>query len=63
MGIHGSALIESGPGIREIENKKGSPLTLGYIKKGMPKVFQRCEIVISILRLLVRATESSKEYY
>ena len=28
MGIHGSALIESGPGIREIENKK--------IRKGVP---------------------------
>src|SRR3984957_337699 len=35
----------------------------GYIKKEMPKVFRRCEIVISILRLLVRVTESSKEYY
>ena len=35
----------------------------GYIKKGTPKVFRRCEIVIIILRRLVRVNESSKEYY
>src|ERR1700720_4086274 len=34
-----------------------------YIKKGTPKVFQHCEIVIIILRRLVRVNESSKEYY
>src|ERR1700720_3369770 len=35
----------------------------GYKKKGTPKVFRRCEIVIIILRPLVRVNESSKEYY
>ena len=35
----------------------------GYIKKAMPKVFQRCEIVRNSLRLRVRVTKSSKEYY
>src|SRR6202040_4407235 len=35
----------------------------GYIKKGTPKEFRHCEIVIIILRRLVRVTESSKEYY
>ena len=34
-----------------------------YIKKGTPKVFRRCEIVIIILRRLMRVNESSKEYY
>ena len=29
-----------------------------YIKKGTPKVFQRCEIVGNILRLRVRVTKS-----
>ena len=29
-----------------------------YIKKGMPKVFRRCEIVGNILRLRVRVTKS-----
>ena len=35
----------------------------GYIKKGAPKVFRHCKIVIIILRRLVRVNESSKEYY
>src|ERR1700720_1512977 len=30
-GIHGSTLIESGSKIHEIENKKGSPLTISLI--------------------------------
>ena len=33
-----------------------------YIK-GMPKVFRHCEIIRNILRLRVRVTKSSKEYY
>ena len=40
-----------------VESSTGRGLK-DYIKKGMPKVFRRCEIVGNILRLRVRVTKS-----
>ena len=57
---------QDGQDIRIVKCNTGRVLLYyaeGYIKKGTPKVFRRCEKVRSILRLLVRVTESSKEYY